>query len=554
MSEKMYRVQAGAVTREYPAGTPYGEIVREIPTENGLPVLLVMANGQLRELHKRLKEDCTLSPITAADRIGQDTYRRSLNLLFLKAVYDVTGKDIHRHAVLLFSNGNGYYYRLPGTDVTPELADAVQKRMRELADLKLPIRKETVSLSKARKFFRDSDMREKDRLFRYRRSSNVNMYRLEDYKNYFYGYMVWNTGYLKVFDVTTYENGLVLVLPEFSRPQTLRTFSPSPKLFQVQKQAEDWGRQMGIRGVADLNETICRGEMGHKMLVAEALQESSIARIAEQICARDKVKFVLIAGPSSSGKTTFSRRLSIQLTAHGKRPHPLSLDNFYRNRSECPRDEEGNYDFECLEALDLPLIRQTLERLTDGQEVLLPRFDFITGERKYPGDKLKLQDGDILVLEGIHGLNAKLSDFLPDESKFLIYISALTQLNVDEHNHISTTDGRLLRRIVRDYRTRGTSAQESIRMWPSVRRGENNYIFPHQENADAIFNSALIYEFSILKLYAEPLLFHIPENAPEYPEANRLLKFLDYFLGYPSGDVPENSILREFIGGSCFDV
>ena len=318
------------------------------------------------------------------------------------------------------------------------------------------------------------------------------------------------------------------------------------------RRRKDGGSAWGVNGVGDLNECISQGESGHLTLVAEALQESRVAEIAGEISGRPEVKFVLIAGPSSSGKTTFSRRLAVQLTARGMKPHTISLDNYYHNRENTPKDAEGNYDFECLEALDIPLFNRQMKALMEGERVELPRFNFQTKKREYRGDFLQLGKEDILVLEGIHGLNDRLSYMLPASSKYKIYISALTQLNIDEHNRISTTDGRLIRRIVRDYLTRNTSAQETIAMWPSVRRGETNYIFPFQEQADAVFNSALVYELAVLKLYAEPILFQVPEDAPEYTEAKRLLKFLDYFLGLPSETVPAHSILREFIGGSCF--
>jgi uridine kinase len=382
----------------------------------------------------------------------------------------------------------------------------------------------------------------------------ANLYCLEDFTTYNYGYMVGDTGVLRYFDVTAYEDGIVLVLPEASHPTTVEPFRPFPKIFRVQQESENWADRLGINCVADLDDSVTEGRIGHKMLVAEALQESRISDIAQEIARRGNVKFVMIAGPSSSGKTTFSRRLSIQLGAHGMIPHPISLDDFYRDRKFCPRDENGELDYECLESLDLDLIQKTFRDLLAGREVDMPHFNFMEGRPEYRGEKLQLGANDILVIEGIHGLNMRLCENLDPDRIFRVYLSALTQLNVDEHNYISTSDGRLLRRIVRDYRTRGTNARETIERWPSVRRGEANYIFPNQENADVMFNSALIYELSILKVYAEPLLFQVPVDCPEYHEAHRLLKFLDYFLPLPSESVPINSILREFIGGSCFDV
>ena len=553
--EKTCTVTIFGKNEQWPAGASFAEIVGDRKAPDGNPVLLVKANGRLRELHKTVREDCRVEALTIMDTIGMDSYRRSLVLLFLRAAADVYGMETAVRINLLFSISNGYWFILPG-GMKPEEkdVDALRARMRELVAEKLPIRKRAYSTPDALAIFRAAGMDDKVSLFRYRRVSRVNIYNLDGFRDYFYGYMLQDTGYLQYFDLSIYEGGIVLEIPDRKSPEKLRGFTPQPKLFGIQMDAEALGSRLGVPNVGSLNDRICSGGMQHTMMVTEALQESRIAAIAEEISSREAVKCVLIAGPSSSGKTTFSRRLSIQLTAHGRTPHPISLDNYYKNRVDCPRDENGQYDFECLEALDLELLHEQLIALTEGKTVELPRFNFTTGEREYRGDMLTLGEGDILVLEGIHGLSAELSSCLPADSKYRIYISALTVLNIDEHNYVSTTDGRLLRRIVRDHRTRATSAQETIAMWPSVRRGENNYIFPNQENADVIFNSSLIYELSVLKVYAEPLLFQIPEDAPEYQEAKKLLKFLDYFLAVPSEDVPHNSILREFIGGSIFDV
>lgn len=551
MADTFCRVTVGEKTAFYPAGTPFGEIVKDFPSSDGWPVVLVTVDGRLRELHKTLKSDCVLELITTGDEIGHKTYKRSVTLLLLNAVRHVAGPG--EKVILHYSVGSGFYYTIKGNvKLEQAFLDSVKAYMKELVKRQLPIVKRNVNTVEARGVFAAAGMADKEKLLRYRRASRVNIYSLEDFEDYFYGFMVWHTGYLKYFDLCLYDEGFVLLLPEKERPDEIPPFIPSEKVFKIQQKSEKWGEKMGIDGVGDLNESISRGEIGQIMLVAEALQESRIAEIAEDISARPDIKFVMIAGPSSSGKTTFSKRLAIQLTARGLHPHTISLDNYYYNRVDSPRDENGNYDFECLEALDIALFNGQMKALLEGEKVELPRFNFHTGVREYRGDFLTLGKEDILVLEGIHGLNDQLSYMLPAESKYKIYISALTQLNIDEHNRIPTTDGRLLRRIVRDYLTRSTSAGETIAMWPSVRRGETRYIFPFQEQADAMFNSALIYELAVLKLYAEPLLFQVPENTPEYPEAKRLLKFLDYFIGFPSETVPQNSILREFIGGSCF--
>ena len=397
-------------------------------------------------------------------------------------------------------------------------------------------------------------MYDKARLFAYRRVSRVNLYSLEGFEDYYYGYMVQNTSYIRYFDLIPYHQGFVMLLPQMSSPRTLPQFIPQEKLFSVLEESSQWGKQMDLENVGALNDRIASGQMQRLILVQEALQEKKISEIAQQIGERKDVKFIMIAGPSSSGKTTFAHRLSVQLEAIGLKPHPISVDNYFVNRNDSPRDEAGNYNFEALECLDLELFNQNMTDLLQGKRVELPVYNFKTGLREYRGDFMELGPSDILVIEGIHCLNDRLSYALPRESKFKIYISALTQLNIDEHNRIPTTDGRLLRRLVRDARTRGTKARETIRMWPSVRKGEEENIFPFQEEADVMFNSALIYELSVLKQYAEPLLFGIPKDCEEYLEAKRLLKFLDYFLGVSSEDIPKNSILREFIGGSCLNV
>ena len=543
---------------EFEKGITFGEILKRadfLTDENGMDVLLITANGRLRELGKKPDGSCRLELVTARDTIGRDTYKRSLNLLLLKAVYDVLGKDHEGRCVLHFSNGNGYYYTVSDCPWDLEtLARKVRNRMLKLTEMNIPIRKRSVSTTDARKLFREAGMPDKDELFRFRRISAVNLYSIGEYQDYFFGYMVEHTGYLKYFDVGTYRDGIVLIIPEKEDPKKIQPYSPYEKIFNVQLESEAWAHMIGIDSVADLNNCLTAFDMEERLLVAEALQESRISDIAQHIKSQPHIKFVMIAGPSSSGKTTFSRRLAVQLRAHGLVPHPISLDDFYLDRNLCPRDAEGNLDFECLESLDLPLIRRTLAALMEGETVEIPRFNFILGKPEYKGDMMHLGEGDILILEGIHGLNRRMTETLPEDSIFRIYISALTQLNIDEHNYISTTDGRLIRRIVRDYRTRGTDARETISRWPSVNRGEYSYIFPNQENADVMFNSALIYELAVLKTYAEPLLFQVPEDAPEFQEAKRLLKFLDYFIGMPEINIPKNSILREFIGGSCFDV
>ena len=555
MNQKKVKVKILGKTKEYPYGISYGEIVEEYQESSRYPIVLVMKDGKLCELHKKLKRDGVLEFVTTGDEIGHKTYKRSASLLLLKAVYHVAGRKNIKNIVLHYSVASGYYYTIDGNvEITEEFLAQVKAYMRELVERKIPILKRSVGTSEAIEIFHEHGMYDKEKLFRFRRGSRVNIYSLDGFEDYFYGFMVNHTGYLKYFELYPYDTGMVLQLPERSNPQEVPPFIPKPKIFQIQKESERWGEMMQADTVGALNEQIVSKGASQLLLVAEALQESKISQIARTIAENKNKKFIMIAGPSSSGKTTFSHRLSIQLAAHGLRPHPIAVDNYFVNREDTPLDSEGNYNFECLEAIDVKQFNEDMTRLLQGEEVELPYFNFKTGQREYRGNFMKLGKEDVLVIEGIHCLNDKLSSSLPTESKFKIYISALTQLNIDEHNRIPTTDGRLIRRIVRDARTRGTSAKQTIAMWNSVRRGEEENIFPYQESADVMFNSALIYELAVLKMYAEPLLFSIGKDEPEYNEAKRLLKFLDYFLGVPSESIPSNSILREFVGGGCFDV
>ncbi len=551
----MAAVMIGGERYEYPEGTPYRVIAEELQEKEKEDILLVRADGKLRELHKELSGDCSLSFITAEDKEGWQTYQRSAVFLMLKAFYETAGKENVKKVTVCFSVGQGLYIEPEGEfELNEELLKAVKDKMEELRKERLPIIKKSLNTQEAVEHFHCHGMYDKEKLFRFRRASRVNVYSIDKFEDYFYGYMVPDTGYIKYFDLTLYEQGFVLLLPKRSAPRTIEPLAPRKKLFAVQRQSERWGEKLGIFDVGSLNEAITQGRMNEMILMQEALQEKQIGDIAEQIAARPDRKLVMIAGPSSSGKTTFSHRLSIQLRGLGLNPHPISVDNYFVNRVNSPRDENGNYDYEALECIDMERFNADMADLLAGKTVELPQYNFVTGEREYKGDFMTLRKGDILVIEGIHCLNDRLSYALPKESKFRIYISALTQLNIDEHNRIPTTDGRLLRRMIRDARTRGSSAQDTIRMWDSVRRGEERNIFPFQESADVMFNSALLYELAVLKQYAEPLLFGIPQDAPEYAEAKRLLKFLDYFLGVGSENIPHNSMIREFIGGSCFKV
>ena len=513
-------------------------------------IILGIVNGRLRELNKKIKSDCELSFVTTADRDGRRTYRRSVVLLLQRAIYDVYGSMTQLH--VMHSLGEGYYCQLEKS-VTEHDIDRIVCSMYSFVEKDLPITKHSAKTQYAEQLFKEKGQHDKERLLHYRRSSRVNLYELDGVVDYFYGFMAPSTGMLKYFDIVPYESGFVLLFPG-ANSRSVEPLVTSNKLFHTLDDSREWSKMLGIGTIGSLNDAIAAGRGQEIMLLQEALMEQKIGNLAARIASDDKKKFVMIAGPSSSGKTSFANRLSIQLIAKGRKPHPLSLDDYYVDREFCPKNPDGSFDFECLESIDIKLFNEDMNRLLKGEAVDMPSFNFKTGKREYRGRKLVLGPDDILVIEGIHGLNDRLSQLIPSEHKFKIYISALTQLNIDEHNPLSTTDERLIRRIVRDARTRGTNAMETIAMWPSVRKGERENIFPFQEQADVMFNSALVYELAVLKVYAEPLLFGIERDCPEYLEAKRLLKLLDYFLPMPADGIPNNSLLREFVGGSCFNV
>lgn len=551
--QTQFTVTINGKNETYGADTSFGQIAASHQADYDSPIGLVLEDGKIRELHKMLNKDCQLSFVTLKDQIGHKTYVRSATMLLFTAIGHVLGNDVAERARIAFTIGRGYYChlhedcRLSDHDITK-----INETMHDLVSRDLPIEKIQFPIDEAMALFKSRNMSEKQKLFKYRRSSSVNIYCLADFYDYYYGYMLPSTGYIKYFDVIRYDKGLMLVLPTRMAPDVVIPFAPREKLFNNLLMSEQWGERMGVSTVGDLNDYACDGAINDMVLVQEALQEHRIGDIAQAIVNREGVKFVMIAGPSSSGKTTFSHRLSIQLRTYGFTPHPIGLDDYYLDRDKTPRDEDGNLNFECLEAIDVKQFNKDMRDLLAGKAVEMPSFNFLTGKREYKGERKQLGPDDILVIEGIHGLNPKTSESLPDESKFKIYISCLTGLNIDSHNRIPTTDSRLLRRLVRDSRTRGADAARTIGMWSSVRRGEEEYIFPYQEDADAMFNSALIYELAVLKQFAEPLLFQVTKDKPEYYEAKRLLKFLDYFIGVSSEAVPNNSICREFIGGSIF--
>jgi uridine kinase len=539
----------------YPMNTTLLEISRDFQKNYKDQIILAFMNNKLRELFKRAVDNSHIQFVTVSEDAGGKTYMRGLILVMLKAFYQEFGADNVDKVSIEYTVGNGLFCEYEGkVPLTKERIHAVKRRMQDIVNRDIPFMKRSIGTDDAIELFHKYGMKDKERLFRYRRVSKANIYSLDGFEDYYYGYMPPSSGMLNYFDLVDYDKGFLLLLPSKKTPTIVDPFVPQVKLYETLRESNQWAKMLDVPNVGALNDIIAQGKMNELILVQEALQEKRISDIAETIKKAGKKKFIMIAGPSSSGKTTFSYRLSIQLKAHGLKPHPIAVDNYFVDREKTPKDEQGNFNFEILGAIDIEQFNKDMTDLLNGKTVDIPYFNFVTGQREYKGNYLTLGPEDILVIEGIHGLNDALSYSLPRESKFKIYISALTQLNIDEHNRIPTTDGRLIRRMVRDARTRGASAQKTISMWPSVRRGEDENIFPFQEDADVMFNSALIYELAVLKQYAEPILFGIDRNCPEYVEAKRLLKFLDYFIGAPSEVIPPNSIIKEFVGGSCFKV
>ena len=527
------------------------DIAKEYAKDYESDIILAMYNGKLAELTKSVQEDCTLDFITTADQIGSDCYRRSVVFMMLKAIYKIAGGQNIEKVSVNYSLSKGLYCEIHGdVKVSDKFLKKVKDEMKSLVERDILIVKNTYPVSEAIKRFGNYGMKDKVNLFKYRRSSRVNIYNIGGFEDYFYGYMAYSTGVLKYFDLFKYKDGFVLQTPTPKAPTEIPKFVEEDKHFDALKDSTEWAEKMGVPTIGHVNNKICDGSVTDLIMVQEAYQEKKIADIAEDIASRDGVKFVLIAGPSSSGKTSFAHRLSIQLVGQGLKPHPISVDNYFVDRKDNPVDEEGKLDYEVLEALDLEHFNNDMEALLNGEEVELPEYDFDAGVQEMSGKTLKLEENDILVIEGIHCLNDEMTYKLDADKKYKIYISALTPLRIDEHNRISASDWRLLRRLVRDLRTRGKSAQTTIEMWKRVRRGEEKYIFPYEDSADAIFNSAMVFEPSVLKVYTEPALFSVPEDSEEYLEANRLLKFLDYVLPLPEDDIPKNSIMREFVGGS----
>lgn len=555
MNTDTVKIEINGSVKEYPKGISLEKLSEEYQKDYEADIILAFVNNRLRELFKTVDRDCKVRFVTTADDAGHKTYNRGMTLVMLKAIHTILRPCQLEKVIVQYTISNGLFCEIVMKEpLTEDLCHKIKNRMQDIIDRDLPFMKKSVSTDDAIDLFHYYHMYDKEKLFRYRRVSKANIYNLGGFEDYYYGFMPPRTGMLKLFDLFKYKDGIILLLPEKHNPNVLEPFQPREKLFNTLKEANLWAKTMEINTVGALNDVIVKGEINDVILVQEALQEMKIGEIAQMIKDAGDKKFVMIAGPSSSGKTTFSHRLSIQLKTHGLTPHPIAVDDYFVERANTPLDEEGNPNYESLLAIDVETFNRDMTDLLNGKTVELPSFNFKTGHREYKGNFRTLGPNDILVIEGIHGLNEKLSYSLPRESKFKIYISALTSLNIDEHNRIPTTDARLIRRMVRDARTRGASGRKTISMWPSVRKGEEENIFPFQEDVDVMFNSALIFELAILKLYAEPILYSIERDCEEYVEAKRLLKFLDYFLGVSSETIPHNSILKEFIGGSSFKV
>ena len=507
-------------------------------------------NNKVEGMHYRVYNSKDVEFLDMTSSSGSRAYTRTLFFVLCKAVQDIyPATDV----VIDIPVSNGFYVDIRlGRPVVDEDVNIIRRRMQEIIDARMPIRRFTVPTEEAVALFQEKGDVEKVKLLKTSGSIYTTYYKIGDYVDYYYGTLLTNTSQLYLFGLEKYYDGMLLRIPSLKNPDVLGEMTRQDKMFEIFKEHHRWQSILGIRTVGDFNQAIDANHATDIINISEALQEKKIAKIAEEIASRKGVKLVLLAGPSSSGKTTSCKRLSIQLAVNGLKPLQISLDDYFVDREKTPKDASGEYDYESIYALDLDLINEQFNALFRGEEVELPKYDFQSGKSKKSGNKLKMNDNNVLVVEGIHALNPELTAHIPQEQIFRVYASALTTILLDNHNYIPTTDNRLLRRIIRDYKYRGVSAQETIHRWPSVRAGENKWIFPFQENADAMLNTAMLYELAVIKTQAEPLLQQVPENCEEYAEAYRLLKFLKYFKGIPYNNLPPTSLLREFLGGSSF--
>ena len=532
-----------------------GSTLQEVYQQIGLPMnyepILAHVNNKVEGMHYRIYKPKNIEFLDITSTSGQRAYTRTLFFILCKAVHDLYSPC---KVSIDIPVSNGYYVDMNiGRPVTLEDAGRIRKHMQEIIDADYPIHRHETTTEEAIHMFDILHTFSKVKLLKSTGSLYTTFYDIEDYYDYFYGALLTRTSQIYLFGLEKYYDGLLLRIPSREHPTELGELVMQDKMFGIFKEHHRWQSILGMRTIGDLNECIAKGYSSQLIQISEALQEKKIARIADEIANRKGIKLVLIAGPSSSGKTTTCKRLSIQLAVNSIKPVPISLDDYFVDREKTPRDASGDYDFEHLHALNLPLLNEQINALFRGEEVELPRYDFPTGKSQMSGRKLRLHDDEVLVVEGIHALNPELTEQIPQEQIYRVYASALTTILLDNHNYVPTTDNRLLRRIIRDHKYRGVSAQETIHRWPSVRNGENKWIFPYQENADQMFNTAMLFELAVIKSQAEPLLEQVPENCPEYAEAYRLRKFLKYIRPIPEDQIPPTSLLREFLGGSSFE-
>jgi len=551
--EKTVKVHCKNNGQDY--DVPVGSDLDEMFAQTGLQLrhgpINAHVNNKVEGMHYRIYKPKEVEFLDITAPSGLRAYTRSLFFVLCKAVHDLYEKC---KVAIDIPVSNGYYVDLDiGHPVSLEDAGRIRKRMQEIIDAAIPIHRHETTTEEAIRMFSVLHTFSKVKLLQSTGSLFTTFYDIDEYIDYYYGSMLTNTKQLYLFGLEKYYDGLLLRLPSREHPEELGEIVMQDKMFGIFKEHHSWQKIMGLRTIGDLNEAIANNKTNLLIQVSEALQEKKISKIAEEIARKSGIRMVLIAGPSSSGKTTTCKRLSVQLITNGIKPVPISLDDYFVDREQTPRDESGDYDFESIHALNIPLLNEQLAALFRGEEVELPRYNFQAGKSEWSGKKLRLQRDEMLVVEGIHALNPELTAQIPDELKFRVYASALTTLLLDNHNYIPTTDNRLLRRIIRDYKYRGVDARETIRRWPSVRKGENKWIFPFQEKADAMFNTAMLFELAVIKSRAEPLLEQVPENCPEYAEAYRLRKFLRYIKPIPEAQIPPTSLLREFLGGSSFE-
>ena len=544
------RCKNNGQTLTAPIGSTLSEVFHNAGIDMKYGPICAKVNNKVEGMHYRIYHNKDVEFLDMTSGSGSRNYTRSLFFVLCKAVHDLYPQS---KVVIDIPVSKGYYVDLTiGHEVTDDDVTRIRQRMQQIIDAKMPIRRFEVPTEDAVKMFEEKGDKAKSKLLRSAGSLYTTYYQIDDYVDYYYGSLLTNTSKIYLFGLEKYFNGLLLRIPDLKDPGVLPQMTRQDKMFEIFREHHRWQEIMGLRTVGDFNEMVKKGQATNLINVSEALQEKKLTEIADEIASRKDVKLVLLAGPSSSGKTTTCKRLSIQLLANGIKPLQISLDDYFVDREHTPKDDKGEYDYESIYALNLKLINDQFNALFRGEEIELPKYNFQTGRSEKSGKKLRMQPNNVLVVEGIHALNPELTAQIPEAQKFRVYVSALTTILLDDHNYIPTTDNRLLRRIIRDYKYRGVNAQETIHRWPSVRAGENKWIFPYQENADVMFNSAMLFELAVIKQQAEPLLEQVPENCEEYSEAYRLRKFLKYFQPIPNRDIPPTSLLREFLGGSSF--